>query len=210
MPRKEFAPGPTTLKGEHAVLAPLSVDHAADLFAAGRDDATWIYMPRPALRSVADAESMIRQALVETEAEREVAFAIVSLASARVARRASSTSGKATSAIGWLDVARAACRHADQHRMQALAFSARLMAGAQVTLKTMPQPQPRGPSNDSARCERVSCADIGCAGTASCAIRSITGSWITNGRRSKSGWKGCWPHARAAGDHPRDSRTSSP
>ena len=73
-----FAPVSTTLNGEHVTLPPLSVDHAADLFAAGRDDATWLYMPRPVLRSVEDAESMIRQALVETEAGREVAFAIVS------------------------------------------------------------------------------------------------------------------------------------
>lgn len=73
-----FSPVPTTLHGEHVTLAPLSVEHAADLFVAGRDEATWLYMPRPAPRSVEDAESMIRQALVETEAGREVAFAIVS------------------------------------------------------------------------------------------------------------------------------------
>ena len=72
-----FSPVPTTLSGQHVTLAPLSIQHAADLFAAGRDDATWLYMPRPALRSVEDAASMIRQALVETEAGREVAFAIV-------------------------------------------------------------------------------------------------------------------------------------
>jgi RimJ/RimL family protein N-acetyltransferase len=57
--------------------------HAADLFAAGRDEATWVYMPRPALRSVEDAESMIRQALVDAAAGGEVAFAILEAASER-------------------------------------------------------------------------------------------------------------------------------
>ena len=55
---------------------PLERRHAADLFAAGRDDATWVYMPRPALRSVEDAESMIRQANVDATLE-EIAFAIL-------------------------------------------------------------------------------------------------------------------------------------
>jgi RimJ/RimL family protein N-acetyltransferase len=71
------------LAGEHVVLEPLGLRHASDLVAAGGDDATWLYMPRPALRSVADAESMIRQALVETEAGRELAFAIAAADSAR-------------------------------------------------------------------------------------------------------------------------------
>jgi RimJ/RimL family protein N-acetyltransferase len=81
MPRPPFDPRRTTFTGAHVVVAPLSPDHAPDLFVAGQDDATWAYMPRPALRSVEDAASMIRQALVETEAGLEVAFAIVSAAS---------------------------------------------------------------------------------------------------------------------------------
>jgi N-acetyltransferase len=76
-----FDPRPIRLAGVHAVVEPLTLGHAADLFAAGADEATWAYMPRPSLRSIEDAESMIRQALVETEAGREVAFAIVSAAS---------------------------------------------------------------------------------------------------------------------------------
>jgi len=77
MPKPPFDPRPTVLTGSHVVVAPLSLAHAADLAAAGRDAATWLYMPRPALRSVDDAESMIRQALVSTEAGDEVAFAII-------------------------------------------------------------------------------------------------------------------------------------
>lgn len=78
-----FDPRPVTLTGTHVIVAPLALAHAADLFAAGGDAETWLYMPRPALRSVEDAESMIRQALVETEAGREIAFAIVDRASGR-------------------------------------------------------------------------------------------------------------------------------
>lgn len=72
-----FDPRPTTLAGAEAVLTPLDRSHAADLFAAGHDDATWLHMPRPKLRSVEDAESMIRQALAESDAGGEVAFAIL-------------------------------------------------------------------------------------------------------------------------------------
>jgi len=83
MSGRKFDPRPTTLAGTHVVLAPLDFSHAADLFDAGNDDQTWAFMPRPALRTLADAESMIRQALVETEAGREVAFAVLSAASGR-------------------------------------------------------------------------------------------------------------------------------
>src|SRR5262245_49563356 len=71
-----FDPRPVVLTGDHVVLAPLALAHAADLARAGADDDTWLYMPRPALRSIEDAESMIRQATAETEAGNEVAFAI--------------------------------------------------------------------------------------------------------------------------------------
>jgi RimJ/RimL family protein N-acetyltransferase len=86
--------GPT-LTGRHVLLDPLRLSHADDLFEAGKDDATWLYMPRPALRSREDAESMIRQALVETEAGREIAFAIVDAAS-----------GKAVGSTRFLDIQR--------------------------------------------------------------------------------------------------------
>jgi RimJ/RimL family protein N-acetyltransferase len=76
-----FDPRPTVLPGTHVLLEPLRLGHANDLLRAGSDDATWRYMARPALRTVEDAESMIRQALIETEAGREVAFAIVAAAS---------------------------------------------------------------------------------------------------------------------------------
>ena len=96
MPRPSFDPRPTTLTGTHVVLTPLDRSHAADLFAAGPDDATWMYMPRPALRSVEDAESMIRQALIEAEDGREIAFAIVA-----------ADSGRAVGSTRFLDIQRA-------------------------------------------------------------------------------------------------------
>lgn len=80
MPSSAFDPRPTVRAGTYVRLEPLSLDHANDLLVAGGDDATWTYMARPALRSRQDAESMIRQALIETEAGREVAFAIISVA----------------------------------------------------------------------------------------------------------------------------------
>jgi RimJ/RimL family protein N-acetyltransferase len=96
MPRSSFDPRLTTLTGTHVVLTPLDRSHAVDLFAAGLDDATWIYMPRPALRSVEDAESMIRQALIDAEDGREIAFAIVA-----------ADSGRAVGSTRFLDIQRA-------------------------------------------------------------------------------------------------------
>jgi RimJ/RimL family protein N-acetyltransferase len=84
------------LTGNHVVLQPLQESLARDLYEAGSDAATWAYMPRPALRSVEDAASMIRQALVEVGAGREVAFAIVATAS-----------GRAVGSTRYLDIQRA-------------------------------------------------------------------------------------------------------
>ena len=95
MSSSSFDPRPTVLAGKHVRLEPLRLGHAEDLLRAGADAATWTYMARPALRSVEDAESMIRQALVETEAGREVAFAIVAAAS-----------GEAVGSTRFLDIER--------------------------------------------------------------------------------------------------------
>jgi RimJ/RimL family protein N-acetyltransferase len=65
------------LIGRHAILEPLSLAHANDLFEAGRDDETWLYMPRPALRTREDAESMVRQALAASQDGSEIPFAVI-------------------------------------------------------------------------------------------------------------------------------------
>jgi len=83
MSRPAFDPRPTVLAGTHIALRPLEIAHANDLFDAGGGVATWAYMARPALRSVEAAESMIRQALIETVAGREVALALVAVGSGR-------------------------------------------------------------------------------------------------------------------------------
>jgi len=50
-----FDPRPTTLEGTDVRLEPLGAKHAEDLYAVGREDAIWSYMPRPAFRNPEDA-----------------------------------------------------------------------------------------------------------------------------------------------------------
>ncbi len=95
MSSSSFDPRPTVLAGKHVRLEPLRLGHANELLVVGGDEATWTYMARPALRSVEDAESMIRQALIETEAGREVAFTIVA-----------ADSGQAIGSTRFLDIQR--------------------------------------------------------------------------------------------------------
>jgi RimJ/RimL family protein N-acetyltransferase len=76
-------PRPVVLSGRHARLEPLSQAHAQDLCAAGGESAQWAYLPRGELRSVEDARAWIADALEAQAAGRELAFAIVSLASGR-------------------------------------------------------------------------------------------------------------------------------
>lgn len=72
-----FDPRPVTLRGNRVLLEPLDERHAADLFAAARDEATWLYMPLPEPESVDDVRAMIRDAVDGTAAGGEVAFAVV-------------------------------------------------------------------------------------------------------------------------------------
>jgi RimJ/RimL family protein N-acetyltransferase len=93
---KPFEPRPCALEGSHAAVVPLGEAHAADLFSAGGDAAIWTYMPRPALRSVEDAASMIRQAWADAKNGSELPFAIVERAS-----------GRAVGSTRFLDIQRA-------------------------------------------------------------------------------------------------------
>jgi RimJ/RimL family protein N-acetyltransferase len=95
MLRPPFDPQPISLTGAHVILEPLTHARTGDLLAAGGEEATWAYMPRPALRSIDDAESMIRQALVESEAGRDVPFAIVD-----------ASTDTAIGSTRWLDIQR--------------------------------------------------------------------------------------------------------
>jgi RimJ/RimL family protein N-acetyltransferase len=58
-----FDPRPITLTGRHVRLEPLRTEHAADLFAAVRDDDTWRYMSAPSPTAVPDTEQYVRAAL---------------------------------------------------------------------------------------------------------------------------------------------------
>ena len=80
-----FDPRPVVLEGVHVRLEPLGPEHAADLLAAGGDDETWLYMPRPALKTLEEALDMVREAVIAARAGTEVPFAIVDRASGRAA-----------------------------------------------------------------------------------------------------------------------------
>jgi RimJ/RimL family protein N-acetyltransferase len=132
--------GPT-LTGRHVVLDPLGQEHAADLLEAGRDDATWRYMPRPALRSLEDAESMIRQAAASAETGREVAFAIVDAASRRAVgstRYLDITPDHRALEIGWTWVGPAWQRTPinTECKLLLLSHAFAALAALRVTLKT--------------------------------------------------------------------------
>ncbi len=80
-----FDPVPVTLEGEAVRLEPLDSRHAADLFAAGRDEEIWRYMPRPAFCDAADVASWIAETLQAAANGSEIPFAIVDRASGRAA-----------------------------------------------------------------------------------------------------------------------------
>lgn len=72
-----FDPQPVVLRGRYVRLEPLSQTHAADLLHAGRDRDIWQYMPRAPLRSEADIEQLIAEAVVEMASGAQIPFAIV-------------------------------------------------------------------------------------------------------------------------------------
>ncbi len=72
-----FNPGPVTLEGAHVRLEPLTRQHAADLYAVGRDETIWRYMPRPPLKSIPDTQGWINQALEVAATGTQTPFAII-------------------------------------------------------------------------------------------------------------------------------------
>ena len=74
---------PVTLRGRLVRLEPLRLEHADELYEAGRDPAIWTYMPvRPPL-SLAEMEQLIASALQGQEEGACLPFAIVSLEEGR-------------------------------------------------------------------------------------------------------------------------------
>ena len=80
-----FDPGPVRLEGRHAVIEPLELRHAAELFEAGRDPAIWQYLPRGPLQDVDDAAGFIAEALVGQDGGTDIPFAIIDAGSGTVA-----------------------------------------------------------------------------------------------------------------------------
>ncbi len=76
---ERFEPKPVVLESAQVRLEPLTLEHAEDLYEAGKTETIWRYMPVPAPKSVDDVRAWIREALENCEAGREVPFAIIHL-----------------------------------------------------------------------------------------------------------------------------------
>lgn len=72
-----FDPRPVMLESAGVRLEPLAMEHAEDLWEAGKVDTLWRYLPDRAPRSLEDMRAWIGCALEEVEARREVAYATV-------------------------------------------------------------------------------------------------------------------------------------
>jgi len=72
-----FDPKPVTLETPLVRLEPLTIDHAPELFKAGKAPTLWRYMPVPPPRNVDDMEAWMRAAIEEAERGECVPFAIV-------------------------------------------------------------------------------------------------------------------------------------
>lgn len=73
---------PVTLEGDVVRLEPLNQDHAQGLYARGRHEPDWAFMPRACFVDAADARHWIDEAL---ESPGQLPFAIVEKAKDRVA-----------------------------------------------------------------------------------------------------------------------------
>ena len=74
-----FEPKPVVLESAHVRLEALTLEHAEDLYEAGKTETLWRFLPYPAPKSVDDMRGWIQEAIVKTEAGHEVAFAIIHL-----------------------------------------------------------------------------------------------------------------------------------
>ena len=74
-----FEPKPVVLESSHVRLEALTLDHAEDLYEAGKTETIWRFMPAHAPKSVDDVREWVQEAIEQTEAGREAAFAIIHL-----------------------------------------------------------------------------------------------------------------------------------
>lgn len=79
--------GPVTLElpGGRARLEPLTLEHAAGLWAAGPDADTWRFLPTAPPRSLQDMRAYVTRALDAADTGAETPFAIVDRSTGRVA-----------------------------------------------------------------------------------------------------------------------------
>lgn len=80
-----FDPKPVCLESPRVKLVPLSVEHAAGLFEAGRDEAIWKHLPRGVFSSSDDAATWIDAALADMQTGRRMPFTIIDCRSGRIA-----------------------------------------------------------------------------------------------------------------------------
>jgi RimJ/RimL family protein N-acetyltransferase len=93
-----------TLCGTYVRLEPLGVHHAAGLYAIGQDERVWRYLTREPFGCVDDAQEWIHEALEGLQTGSQLPFAIIHLASNRVAgttRYLNSTPTDGGLEIGW-------------------------------------------------------------------------------------------------------------
>ncbi len=79
----ESDPKPVTLEGQHALLTPLLLRHAPDLYAVGQEQTIWAYLSRPPLTSLEDTEAWIAETLHLAAGGTQIPFAIISRAEKR-------------------------------------------------------------------------------------------------------------------------------
>lgn len=74
-----FEPKPVVLESAHVRLEPLTMDHAEDLYEAGKTETIWRYLPVDTPKNIDSLRAWLQDALKKTEAGHEVAFAIIHL-----------------------------------------------------------------------------------------------------------------------------------
>ena len=68
---------PVILVGEHVRLEPIGQQHARDLYAVGKDESIWRYLPRPAFADLDDARAWIESCVAAREAGTTIQFAVM-------------------------------------------------------------------------------------------------------------------------------------
>ena len=68
---------PVILVGEHVRLEPVGQQHAWDLYAVGKEESIWRYLPRPAFTDLDDAREWIESCIAARESGTTIQFAVI-------------------------------------------------------------------------------------------------------------------------------------